>query len=292
MSVGNELKVWKIDSSKFRRGIHLADTCIDVAFTPDSRSLLAVQPSPRAVLKFDLATRELVGEISHDPIRVIDISRKGTIALGGDDGLMTLQKPGPEGNLVVRAHSEAIWQIAFASTGDRVATFGLDDAIKVWDTDSGKMVRMFRCSSPVTPRIYDTGPLALSPDGKWLASADAERQVLLFDLTSEDPTPHRLWQHKGTVFTVEFSPDGAWLASTSWDGSVCVGDMRADRYTERPRLLRHALWVLAAAFSRDSRTLITSCGDGRLRFGTLKKASSVVHWRPQAWRAWRCHRTA
>ena len=129
-----------------------------------------------------------------------------------------------------------------------MATFGLDDAIKVWDTDSGKMVRMFRCSSPVTPRIYDTGPLALSPDGKWLASADAERQVLLFDLTSEDPTPHRLWQHKGTVFTVEFSPDGAWLASTSWDGSVCVADMR-DRY------IRNGLGCC-----------VTLCGSWPLRF--------------------------
>ena len=105
MSVGNKLKVWKIDGSEFRRAIRLADTCIDVAFTADSRFLLAVQSSPRAVLKFDLATNRLVEEVTRAPIRVVDISGKGVIALGGDDGAIILKRPGTERDLVIPAHT-------------------------------------------------------------------------------------------------------------------------------------------------------------------------------------------
>ena len=248
MSVGNKLKVWKIDGSEFRRAIRLADTCIDVAFTADSRFLLAVQSSPRAVLKFDLATNRLVEEVTRAPIRVVDISGKGVIALGGDDGAIILKRPGTERDLVIPAHSAPIWQIAFSVTGDKLATLGLDDVIKVWDVELGQMVREFHCSSPPKPRDYDTGPLAFSPDGKWLASADADRHVLLFDLERSDATPRRLWQHDRTIFSVAFSPDGTRLASSSWDGAV---------------------YCLTCAQVRSPRTLgccLTPCGSWRPRF--------------------------
>jgi WD40 repeat protein len=73
--------------------------------------------------------------------------------------------------------------------------------------------------------------IAVSPDGKWAASAGAKGQLLRWDVDPatgqwSDPTP--LAGHSGNVVGVEVDPTGDRLASVASDHTIISWDMRRD----------------------------------------------------------------
>jgi hypothetical protein len=86
----------------------------------------------------------------------------------------------------------------------------------VWDMESGRKVQRFEESS-------DAGELAISPDGKTLATA-ARKTVTLWELMSGKQRG-TFPGHSDTIASLAFSPDGRLLASASWDYTALVWDL-------------------------------------------------------------------
>ena len=79
--------------------------------------------------------------------------------------------------------------------------------------------------------------LALSPDGKTLASAGYDKTVRLWDLESLKELA-ALTGHKGAVRALAFSPDGKTLASGAGDQTIKLWDLETRKETrdaDRPR---------------------------------------------------------
>jgi WD40 repeat protein len=85
------------------------------------------------------------------------------------------ETPQPAWN-VPAAHDGWIRQIAVSSDGERVATCGLDKAIRLWSTVDGKQLKEF------TGLGEDIYSLAFHPDGKSLVSGDLKGIVQQWDL--------------------------------------------------------------------------------------------------------------
>ncbi len=175
-------------------------------------------------------------------------------------------------------HMAVIKGLAFTPDGRQIVSAGDDKVVRVWDWRTGRTVRAIRGESGAgsAGKIY---ALALSPDGRWLATAGwsgswtgKKRPV------DEDAAKVRIWDfasgelvallkgHESTLQALAYSPDGKLLASAGYDNTGIVWDVSnplAGRLLHRLR--GHEDHVYAVAFMPDGRRIVTGSYDKTLR---------------------------
>src|SRR5262245_44652095 len=119
--------------------------------------------------------------------------------------------------------------------------------------------------APPTPAIKGhTGliyGLALSPDGKALATAGFDNAIKIWELGSfkEQKT---LTGHGGPVYSVAYSPDGKTLASGSLDKTIRLWTLADGKFKE---LKGHTEIVDSVAYSPDGKALASAGADKTVR---------------------------
>ncbi|QSJ16436.1 serine/threonine protein kinase [Nostoc sp. UHCC 0702] len=197
-------------------------------------------------------------------------------------------------------HSEAVSSVAIAPDGQTIASASHDRTIKLWNLQTGKLIRtIYGHSLPVLS-------VAISPDGQTLTSGSLDETIKQWNLSngqqirsikadgyvawnnaiaitsdnqiiatgSADKTV-RLWNyttgqrlrtlygHSLPVLSVAISSNGQTLASGSTDKTIRVWDMRTGQqlYT----LPQHTSWVTCLAISPDNRILASGSLDKTIK---------------------------
>ena len=147
-------------------------------------------------------------------------------------------------------HRGAIEAIAFSPDSRLLATAGADGAVRLWNVEDRRLVRMLlghEC------RVWS---ITWSPDGKYLASAGQDKSVRIWSVQSR--TASRVFrQKKQPIRAVAWSPDGEILANAGEDGVIYLWD--AAREKASTKLAGHEGPVLCLAWSPDG-TLLASGG--------------------------------
>jgi RNA polymerase sigma factor (sigma-70 family) len=174
---------------------------------------------------------------------------------------------GSDGHLLAKNdQGVAAVSVALAPDGLTLASADPDAGIRLWDVDTGKLLRQIGGDS--TGAV--TG-LAFAPDGKVLAVQAEGRCVRLYDTATgkagrhlDDPGPAwRVAWGDG----VTFSPDGRFLAAggTTADGTGALQLWDPATGRKVRQVMGKARGSAAFAFSPDGRTLAWPAKDGTLR---------------------------
>lgn len=206
--------------------------------------------------------RRPVNALAHSAAaRLVAVAGYGEVQLRAAEGLTPVRTlAGHRGNVNSVVFSADGSQL-FAAAGE-AALFG---EIGQWNVADGKRVRVFAGHKDA---LYC---VALSPDGKTLASGGYDQKIKLWNV--ETGTEIRtLSGHNGCVYGVAFRPDGRILASASADRTVKLWDVASGQ--RRETFSQPLKEQFAVAFSLDGQRLVAGGADNRIRLWEVSESAT------------------
>ena len=214
-----------------------------------------------------------------DAIYTVDISPDSqTIATGSLNGDVKLWHRDGRLRRVIETQQSPIFKLEFSPDGKTLAVTGTQNSLRIWNLD-GQL-------------IHDVGhdgtlaALAFSPDGQWLATADANSVQLR---RQNGEIIHTITDHQtagGLMGAIAFNPDSTLFAVTSRNDNLNTWqiDLWRTDGTRINTLIGHQSEVRAIAFSPNGQHLLSGSFDKTFalwnidQIGNLDEVTFACDW--------------
>lgn len=197
------------------------------------------------------------------PCPAAAVNSDGLVAVAGSDGVVRVWSPASRRELSLCTPPAGAEPTLVAWTPWRryVATANRDGTVVLWDLEREVEQQVIR------PGWQRTDALAISADGRWIATAGGDRTIAVYGMEGDlarrfevPAVPGRgLYGGTGALGPIAFGPTGRRLVVASGDGTVCELDVHGTIHQVWP----HPRQVAGIAVKEDR--LATCLTDGRLR---------------------------
>ncbi|WP_166826103.1 protein kinase domain-containing protein [Thalassoroseus pseudoceratinae] len=178
------------------------------------------------------------------------------LASSGDDGTVKVYDLQDGSIKTLQAHDGLAFGLVFTPDGESLFSCGTDSRIVRWNTKTWKSSHTFK------GHVARVEAIAVSPNGRWLASSSYDHRVGIWDLETNENVELLRPIPAHHIFSVAFSSDSRFLAIGSRSGNFEIRDT-----TRWERLIRMptADPVQRVQFLPDGSKLVTADSVGVLR---------------------------
>jgi WD40 repeat protein len=287
------IKLWSVSSDRERATLHGHENFVQsVSFSPDSHRLASGGLDQTTKTWFAVPSLQRtfhghqgwVKNVAFGSDSVCVATGSYTFATG--NFLQIWNAVSGERIQTFPAITTPVQSFAVSPDGQRAATIGIDEAVRIWDAVSGRKLMTIREPGAVVPFPVRSqsrrrtwvkelqlgyGAVAYSGDGRSLAFPDTLNTVAIHDAQT-GRLIRRLVGHTATVLTIAFSPDGRQIASAGDDKTVMVWEIESGRAIHT--LSAHTAPVYDLAFDPRGDKLASVGGD----FQTFGKPGEAFLW--------------
>jgi WD40 repeat protein/beta-lactamase regulating signal transducer with metallopeptidase domain len=244
------------------------NSVINVAFAPRDE-VIATSSADNTVRIWDAKTYKLLHTLTghNDRVKGLAFSSDGkTLATGSGDRTIRLWNYRTGEQLAeLEGHPAAVGEIAFSPDGNLLVSGGAQHSLKLWDIKARKELATLR-ENPEPAEGSNPLVMAVSPDGKTVATGRENGEVALLDAVSGDVL-RTIKASDDAITTLVYSRDGTRLASSGPDTLIKLWDPVSGK--EVLTLRGHDSWVYALAFSSDGKTLASGDYNKTIRLWRL-----------------------
>ena len=262
--------VWDAQTGKTLQTLSV-DKIEEIAWSLDGENLITLSQY-ESLTVWDVKTGQASRSLGEHTSWVMDLvwSPDGSMLAAGTEAGEVIIREAASGKLLKSFHDQAryVSNLTWSPTGREIAS-NAENAIRIWDVDTGEQVRSWRINSQT---MFG---LVWSPDGRMLASVSYEGTVTLWDASTGEqlrslPT---YWSSADLVW----SPQGD-LLSSSYPHNDVGGEQVTlwNPHTGEAVLSKQGVHGLAWAPSGDRVASISDNGTGFARDDT-----TLVLWDPR-----------
>jgi WD40 repeat protein len=186
--------------------------------------------------------------------------RVGTTVTGIDRYRSTFNRPdivaARLSNPERMTHQEQVHAVILSSDGKRAASGSTDKTIKLWDAESGRIIRTF------SGHTGGIAGLAFSPDNRRMASCSADKAIKLWDVETGREI-RTLTGHGEFVNSVKFSPDGRRIVSSADDKTIKIWEVETGKVIRT--LSGHSDEVWDVLWSSDGKLIASGSKDKTIK---------------------------
>ena len=213
-----EVKIWDVDERAPLRTITGHTDCIyAVEFAPDGKSI-ATASYDKLIKLWDVASGQEIRTLKDhiDAVYALAFTPDGRrlVSASADRGVKVWDVASGERLYTLSEPADGLNTLALDPAGKRVAAGGLDRTIRVWSLGEkgGTLLNSLIAHEDAILQ------LAWSPDGKYLVSSSADKEVKMFK--ADDLSVVKTWPQPDWALSVGFAPDGKSFAVGRFDGSL------------------------------------------------------------------------
>jgi WD40 repeat protein len=273
-------------------GTHTPTSLVTVTFTPDSKSLAALDRNGGAYT-FDVNSGEAATVASCDLVHpaAVTLSSQGSllavtrlrgqtedsspsVTMGTRSEIaVSPVPPSTTAPAILKSHWYQPEALAFNSDGtmlgvaagiSRRTVYKIADRTEMWDSLRQRLGRLrsrvITDTLGQTPRVVTS--VVFSTNNKLLAVGAADGTLELWDVQKAKMTRPALRAHSEAILGLAFSPDNRLLATSSRDRTALIWDVSSPRNaTVKTSLLGHKDGVISVAFDPTGKIVATGSQD-------------------------------